>query len=199
MRAEWPGHTLPPTVLVPEDSVRLVGVDAPLEDRVHFLSLADRMMRSVLVDHAGSGRRARRGSGAAKGALDQVVLVSPEPSSERIDLDEALTRLVALDERKACAFELHRSGGLTGRETAGVIGVSSSAVDRDPRIAKMPGSIGRWSTSETGRSTPGGEAPLPEPSSPLPPPPNLRGKSLFGRHLPRRSTVPRPVEAETMR
>jgi len=136
MRAERPDHTLQATALVHEAYVRLAGVDAPMEDRTHFLSLAARMMRRILVDHARSGRRARRGGGAAKVALDHAVLVSPEPSSELIVLDEALTRLAAFDERKARAVELHFFGGLTYSEAAEVLGVSSATVDRDLRMAK---------------------------------------------------------------
>ena len=136
MRAERPDHTLQATALVHEAYVRLAGVDAPLEDRIHFLSLAAKMMRRILVDHARSGRRAKRGGGAVKVELDKVALVSPEPSSELIDLDEALTRLAALDERKARAVELHFFGGLTYPETAEVLGVSPATVDRDLRMAK---------------------------------------------------------------
>jgi RNA polymerase sigma factor (TIGR02999 family) len=136
MRAERPDHTLQATALVHEAYVRLVGVDAAWQDRAHFMSLAATMMRRVLVDHARAGRRQKRGGGAAKVSLDDVALLSPEPSAELLDLDDALTRLAAIDERKARAVELHYFGGLTYEETAEVLGISPATVDRDLRMAR---------------------------------------------------------------
>jgi RNA polymerase sigma factor (TIGR02999 family) len=136
MRAERPDHTLQATALVHEAYVRLVGVEAAWQDRVHFLSLAARLMRRILVDHAKAARRGKRGGGAVKMSLDDVALVAPEPSSALLDLDEALNGLAALDERKARAVELHYFGGLTYDETAEVLGVSAATVDRDLRMAR---------------------------------------------------------------
>jgi RNA polymerase sigma factor (TIGR02999 family) len=136
MRSERPDHTLQATALVHEAYVRLAGVDVAWEDRIHFLSLAARMMRRVLVDHAKSGRRKKRGGGAAKVTLDDIELASPAPTSDLLALDDALTRLAAIDERKARAVELHFFGGLTYDETAAALGVSAATVDRDLRMAK---------------------------------------------------------------
>ena len=136
MRAERPDHTLQATALVHEAYVRLVGVEAAWQDRVHFLSLAARLMRRILVDHAKAGRREKRGGGAVKLSLDDVALVASEPSAALLDLDEALTNLASLDERKARAVELHYFGGLTYDETAEVLGVSAATVDRDLRMAR---------------------------------------------------------------
>lgn len=136
MRAERPDHTLQATALVHEAYVRLIGIEADWQDRAHFLSLAARLMRRVLVDHAKAAHRQKRGGGAKKLSLDDVALVSPQPSSDLLDLDDALNRLAEIDERKARAVELHYFAGLTYDETAEVLGVSPATVDRDLRMAR---------------------------------------------------------------
>jgi len=135
MRSERTDHTLQPTALVHEAYVRLAGMDVDWEGRVHFLAVAARLMRRILVDHAKAARRAKRGGGARKISLDEAVLVASEPA-DLVELDRALQRLSAFDERKARAIELHIFGGMTYAETADALGVSAATVDRDLRMAK---------------------------------------------------------------
>ncbi len=129
-------HTLQPTALVHEAYARLVGAGVEWNDRVHFFAVAAGMMRRVLVDHAKKRRRVKRGAGAARVTLDEAVLVTPEPSTELLALDEALRRLEAFDQRKCKVVELHFFGGLTYDQTAAALGVSQSTVLRELRLAR---------------------------------------------------------------
>jgi len=136
MRGERPDHTLQTTALVHEAYLRLCGADVAWEGRVHFLAVAATVMRRILVDHARSRDRAKRGGGADPVALEEALAVSPERPEAVLALDEAIQRLSALDERKARAVELHFFGGLTYEETAAALGVSAATVDRELRLAK---------------------------------------------------------------
>jgi RNA polymerase sigma factor (TIGR02999 family) len=136
MRGERQDHTLQTTALVHEAYARLVDVDVPWQDRVHFFAVASRMMRRILVDHAKSRSRQKRGGGAAKVTLDAALAVSPQKSDDVLALDDALSRLTELDPRKGQIVELHFFGGLTYAETAEAIGVSPATVDRELRMAK---------------------------------------------------------------
>jgi RNA polymerase sigma factor (TIGR02999 family) len=136
MHSERTDHTLQTTGLVLEAYLRLCGADVAWEGRVHFLAVAATVMRRVLVDHARSRGRAKRGGGADVVALDEALAPSPERPEAVIALDEAIGRLSALDERKARAVELHFFGGLTYDETAEALGVSPATVDRELRLAK---------------------------------------------------------------
>jgi RNA polymerase sigma factor (TIGR02999 family) len=135
MRRERPEHTLQPTALVHEAYVRLVDADLALEDRRHFFAVASRAMRRILVDHARSRGSLKRGDGAARESLSEG-LVAPAESSDVLELDDALTRLAALDERKAGVVELHYFGGLSYEEIARLVEISPATVDRDLRFAK---------------------------------------------------------------
>ncbi len=136
LSSERSDHTLQATALVHEAYARLVGAEVEWHDRVHFFAVAAGMMRRILVDHAKTRRRVKRGAGAARVALDEVVLVTPEPSIELLALDEALHRLEAFDQRKCKIVELHFFGGLTYDETAAALGVSQSTVLRELRLAR---------------------------------------------------------------
>jgi len=136
MRSERPDHTLQATALVNEAYVRLAGMDVKWEGRVHFLALAARLMRRILVDHAKAQRREKRGGGAQKVTLDEALMVSSQPSADMVELDAALERLAEFDARKAKAVELHFFGGMTYDETAEALGISAATVDRDLRMAR---------------------------------------------------------------
>lgn len=136
MRGEHAGHTLQATALVHEAYVRMVDMEVSWEDRAHFFALSARMMRRILVDHAKTLRRAKRGGGAIKVSLDESLLVDSDSVSGLVDLDDALTGLAAFDERKARIVELQYFGGLTYDETAEALGVSAATVDRELRLAK---------------------------------------------------------------
>jgi RNA polymerase sigma factor (TIGR02999 family) len=129
-------HTLQTTALVHEAYTRLVSVDVPWKDRVHFFAVAARAMRRILVDHARARGREKRGGGEVRLSLDDALLVAPEPSDDLVALDEALTRLASIDERKSQAVELHYFGGLTYDEIAAVLGVAPVTVERDLRLAR---------------------------------------------------------------
>lgn len=136
MRGEREGHTLQPTALVHEAYMRLVEANVDWQDRVHFMATAATMMRRVLVDHAKSKGRIKRGGGAAKLPLEEAVIVAAEPSEDLVLLDEALERLAQHDARKARVVELKYFGGLNYDETAAALDISSATVDRELRMAK---------------------------------------------------------------
>jgi RNA polymerase sigma-70 factor, ECF subfamily len=136
LQGERTGHTLQTTELIHEAYLRLSGADVAWENRVHFFAVAAQMMRRILVDHARSRGRAKRGGGAAQVTLEDVAIVDAEPSADLVALDEALQRLSTLDPRKARVVELHYFGGLTYDETAIAIGVSAATVERELRMAK---------------------------------------------------------------
>jgi len=136
MRGERRDHTLQTTGLVHEAYARLVQVDIPWEDRVHFFAVAAGLMRRILVDHAKATRRRKRGGGAHRVTLDEAALVSPEPSEDLLELDRALDELAKLDSRKCRIVELFYFGGMTYRETASAMEISEATVHRELRLAK---------------------------------------------------------------
>jgi RNA polymerase sigma factor (TIGR02999 family) len=135
LRRESPGHSLQTTALLHEAYLRLVGADVRWEGRVHFFAVAAQIMRRVLVDHARARARNKRGGGVAPVTLEDA-LVEGGSSPDVLDLDEALGRLSALDERKARAVELHYFGGLTYDEVAVAMEISPATVHRELRLAK---------------------------------------------------------------
>ncbi|MEM1264331.1 MAG: ECF-type sigma factor [Pseudomonadota bacterium] len=135
-RGERPGHTLQPTALVHEAFVKLVDVDVTWQDRAHFFSLAARMMRRLLVNHANARNAAKRGGDAIKVTFADAVVVDGDADADLLDLEEALQALSELDARKAELIELQYFGGLSFKEMAEVTGLSSSTLDRDLRLAR---------------------------------------------------------------
>jgi RNA polymerase sigma factor (TIGR02999 family) len=132
-----PDASLNTTALVHEAYLKLV--DSPrltLHDRGHFLGLASRVMRHLLVDHARARRTAKRGLGAAPVPLEDVAWL-PEDRVETVaELDEALARLEAIDERRARILEQRYFGGLTLEETAEALNLSLATVKRELRSAR---------------------------------------------------------------
>lgn len=136
LRAERDGHTLQPTALVNEAYMKLAASPgADVQDRPHFLAVAARAMRQVLVDHARRRDAAKRGAGAAPATLTGRGLSSPDPSGldsdELLALDDALDRLDAIDSRLRQVVELRFFGGLTDTEVGDVLGVTRRTVQRD--------------------------------------------------------------------
>jgi len=132
MARQHPGHTLQTTDLINEAYVRLAGAErAESMDRVQFLGLASRAMRSVLVDHFRRRHRAKRGANPTRVSLSQAVVVSEQRAAEIIAIDEALRRLAALDPRKSQIVELRYFGGLSVEETAQVVGAAPITVKRE--------------------------------------------------------------------
>lgn len=137
MRGERPGHMLQTTALVNEAWLRLVDqTRATWENRAHFFAAAARIMRHILVDHARSQGRARRGGGAQLIVFEDALEISEERSEYLLLLDEALQKLARTDARKSRVVELRFFGGMTVEETAQVVGVSANTVIGDWRLAK---------------------------------------------------------------
>jgi RNA polymerase sigma-70 factor, ECF subfamily len=134
---ERPGHTLQTTALINEAYLRLVGTDnASWRNREHFFAITARIMRQILVDYARRKKYAKRGAGAIHVSLTKADAISNEPAAEVKALDEALSRLEALDARQARVVELRFFGGLTIKETAGVMGISVDIVKREWSTAR---------------------------------------------------------------
>jgi RNA polymerase sigma factor (TIGR02999 family) len=137
LRRERAGHTLQATALVDEACLRLMG-GGPVDwqSRIHFHAVAARVMRRLLVDHARSRRRSRRGGDGVRVSLSEAEILPARQAQELVDLDEALSRLAALDVRKARLVELRYFGGLSVEETAEALGVSAVTVKREWAKAK---------------------------------------------------------------
>lgn len=135
-RSEKSAQTLQPTALVHEAFVKLVDVEITWQDRAHFFSLAARMMRRLLVNHANARNAAKRGGDAIRVTLDESKVGAESADADLIDLEDALQALAVLDERKAQLIELQYFGGLSFREMEEVTGLSSSTLDRDLRLAR---------------------------------------------------------------
>ncbi len=138
MAGERAGHSLQATALVNEAYLRLINVkDVAWHDRAHFLAVAARMMRRILVDHARSRHYQKRGGDAVRVTLDEALIVASEPDQDFVALDEALTALAAVDARKSQVVEMRFFGGLTLEETAEALQVSRDTVKRDWKMAKL--------------------------------------------------------------
>jgi RNA polymerase sigma-70 factor (ECF subfamily) len=133
---ERAGHSLQPTALIHEAYLRLVG-SAPVDwrDRRHFYALAARLMRQILVDHARSRGRQKRGGAAMLVPFDETAIAFSE-RPDLVRLDDALQALAETDMRKSRVVELRFFGGLSVEEAANVLEVSPQTVLRDWRLAK---------------------------------------------------------------
>lgn len=137
MRGAGRGGTLQTTALVHETFIRLAAAHhVDWQDRRHFLAVAGRTMRRLLVDLAREQAAAKRGSRTVTVPLDSAVAASGPPSVDLVALDQALERLGALDARKVQVVELKFFVGLTVEEIADVLGVSPDTVARDWRLAR---------------------------------------------------------------
>lgn len=137
MRRERPDHTLQTSALVNEAYLKLVDQKAVhWQNRSHFFALASQLMRRILLDHARSQGRAKRGGDAIHVDLDEVAVISPEKSEELIALDEALTRLAEFDSKKSKIVELRFFGGLSVNEVAEAMDIAPVTVMLHWRLAK---------------------------------------------------------------
>jgi RNA polymerase sigma-70 factor (ECF subfamily) len=132
MQRERAGHTLQPTALVNEAWLKLVDSDAHRnwESRGHFLAVAARAMRQVLVDHARSRDSEKRGAGRTMLPLDEAVALYGEKEVDLLALEEALARLAERDKELARLVELRFFGGLTHVEIGAVMGLTLRQVER---------------------------------------------------------------------
>ena len=135
MRRERGDHTLQATALVHEAWLRLVD-RGEWEDRTHFFAVAARALRRVLVDHARTRRRDKRGGGAPKLQFDDEMFAAYENAVDLVAMDDALAKLSNEDEDAAKIIELRFFGGLGHDEIAKVLDVSTRTVERRWRFAR---------------------------------------------------------------
>jgi RNA polymerase sigma factor (TIGR02999 family) len=136
LRQERRGHTLQTSALVNEAFLRLIDQTVDWRNRAQFFGIAARMMRQILVDHARHRGRAKRGGEQVRVALDEALDVAQTPDADLVALDEALTALAQFDPQQSRVVELRYFGGLTIAETAEVLGVSDSTVEREWNLAR---------------------------------------------------------------
>jgi len=136
MAGEQAGHTLQATALVHEAYLRLVDVRrVDWHNRAHFLAMAARLMRRILVDAARAKRSGKRGGDAVRVTFAEDLPIMGEPAHDLVALDAALEALAKFDDRKSRVIELRYFGGLTIEETASVLRVSPDTVMRDGKLA----------------------------------------------------------------
>ena len=150
LNGERPDHSLNTQALVHETYLKLVHVNSvEWTDRAHFRSMASRVMRRILVDHARRKRARKRGGDQDRVDLRDDLLLTEQDATQLLDLDDALNRLETLAPRQAQAVSHHYFGGLTAEETAVVLGVSRATVERDLRAARA-WLAGQWSDRPSG-------------------------------------------------
>ena len=138
LNRERSGHTLQPTALVHEVYLRLLKLDhAKLADRAHFYAIAAITMRRVLVDHAREIAAAKRGGELHRVTFENLAVPIEEKAVDLIELDDALVKLAAIEERKARIVEMTFFAGLSQAEIAEVLGVTEKTVQRDWKFAKL--------------------------------------------------------------
>jgi RNA polymerase sigma factor (TIGR02999 family) len=137
MRRERPGQTLQTTALVHEAYTRLVDYKRMRwQDRAHFFAVAAQVMRRILVERARRRQAVKRGQGTIKVSLAEAAAASTETVADILALDEALKELALRDPRKSQLIELRFFGGLNIEETAAVMGLSPTTVQREWRAAR---------------------------------------------------------------
>jgi RNA polymerase sigma factor (TIGR02999 family) len=145
LRREAPHASLNTTGLVHDAYLKLVDVrQAHFRDRAHFLAMASRVMRRVLIDRARARRAAKRGGGAEPVEFNDALWVSEPQADALVALDEALERLEAVDPRQGQLVEHRYFGGLSLEESAEALGVSLATVKRELRFAHA------WLAAELG-------------------------------------------------
>ena len=137
MKRERAGHTLQTTALINEAYMRLIDARrVRWQNRAHFYGLAARLMRRILVDYSRDRSYQKRGGGAQQITFDERLVLTPGADPDLLALDEALSELAQVDERKAQVVEMRFFGGLTEKEVALALSVSPETARRDWRLAK---------------------------------------------------------------
>lgn len=137
MRGERAEHTLQPTALINEAYLRLAQGDIDWQNREHFIGVAARVMRRVLVDYARQHNAKIRGGGLKRVELEEWLAISPERIDEVVSLDEALSRLAEENPRQARVVELRYFGGLSFEQIAALLGIAERSVKRDWAVARV--------------------------------------------------------------
>lgn len=137
MAGERKAHTLQASALINEAYLRLVDAQQMnWRDRAHFLAMASRLMRRVLVDHARRRGYQKREGAAHKVQLDEESVSAPQAPEDWVAIDAALAALAKVDARKVQVVEMRFFGGLGVKEVAEALGVSPDTVIRDWKLAK---------------------------------------------------------------
>ena len=138
LNRERADHTLQPTALVHETYLKMVDQTAPVvENRAHFFAFASRVMRQILVDHARAHNAGKRGGAAQRFCVEDIDLLPQQGAADMLELDEAMRKLEAIDERKSRVVDMRFFGGLKESEIAEVLGVTEKTVRRDWQFAKL--------------------------------------------------------------
>ena len=136
LRNERGNHTLQTSALVNEAYLRLVDQIVPWQSRAHFFGIAAQLMRQILVDHARTRLRLKRGGGQAQVSLAEAEHLAEGKSADLLALDDALQALAAVDPQQGRIVELRFFAGLTIEETAEVTGLSTATVEREWRASR---------------------------------------------------------------
>lgn len=136
MKRERPGHTLQATAIVHEAYERLINMEVPWEDRAHFFSVAARLMRRILVDHARARASERRAGQHTVFELREHDTHAEDIGFNIVEIDHALDRLAAMDPRLVQMAEIHYFAGLSSEETALALGISVAELHRKLRFVK---------------------------------------------------------------
>ena len=137
MSAERQDHTLSATALVNEVSIRmLTDSRVPMESRGQFFAYASRAMRNLLIDHARTKGRQKRGGDRKKFSLEEAVVSATEESEDLLALNDALETLAEMEPRKAQVVEMRYFGGLSNQDVANALGISLATVKRDWDVAR---------------------------------------------------------------
>lgn len=137
LRRERPGHTMQTTALINEAYLRLIDAkEVRWQGRAHFFAIAANLMRRILVDHARQRNAAKRGGSPVHVTLDRIVAAAKQSNIDVLAIDEALTKLAAVDPQQAQIVELRFFSGLSVEETAAALGISPRTVKRDWSVAR---------------------------------------------------------------
>jgi RNA polymerase sigma-70 factor (ECF subfamily) len=137
MRRERPNHTLQATALIHEAYLKLAGAQVDWQNREHFIGVAARVMRRVLVDYARAHGAEARGGELKRVDLEEGLAVSAERTEELLLVDAALDRLANLEPRQARVVEMRYFGGLSVEEIASLLHISARSVKRDWLLARL--------------------------------------------------------------
>ena len=137
LQSERSDHTLQSTALVHEAYLRMLGSEpVELQNRAHFIAVASRLMRHILVDYARS-RRADKRDGGCRIELEDLAALPVNGDAELLALDAALEELSRIDERQGKIVEMKFFGGLSASEISQVLGISRATIDRDWATARV--------------------------------------------------------------
>lgn len=137
LRREHRAHTMQTTALIHEAYLRLIDVkEVRWQGRAHFFAIAANLMRRILVDHARRRAAEKRGGAQIHVTLDRIVAPTKQSAVDVLAIDQALTKLAAIDRQQAEIVELRFFSGLSVEETAAALGISARTVKRDWSVAR---------------------------------------------------------------